>query len=316
MSIRRRKHQLENNILSFIDVISCGFGAIVLLLLIVKTTAPESIEDSQRIAEMQAKMMGVQQQQEVQDEIDAQEQKLQDQRRKLAQILERLGENKKAFHDSGVAVMVQEKVKGQMELALQSLDAEMRMLKLKRDTRKVGGIPADSRHVIFIIDTSGSMQGHAWHKVQEQMSAILDAYPQIEGLQVMNDMGEHLFEGYRGRWIKDTKTTRDRILRELRNWQGFSNSNPVEGIYDAISIYAPKTKSISIYIMGDDFSGSIEQVLDKVNSLIKAVGAKKVRVHAIGFFTPGVAGAGFFNFARLSELTRKNRGTFVGISTR
>ena len=317
MSMRKRKSRTEENNLAFLDIISCGFGAVVLLLLIIKVTAPESIEDSHGNVVMQNSIEELQlHEQEIRDEIQMQEQQLQDRQKKLAQIIERLGENKRALHNSEIVVMTQEKLEGQFEAALQSLDAEMRTLKINQDISKVGGIPADSSHIIFVIDTSGSMRNYSWHKVREQMSAILDAYPKVDGLQVMNDMGEHLFEGYRGRWMKDTKTTRKRILDHINTWSDFSNSNPVEGIYTAISLYASKTKKISIYILGDDFSGSIQQVLEEVDKLTQNVNANKIRIHAVGFFTPSIANSGFLSFARLTALTRKNRGTFVGISTR
>ena len=34
----------------------------------------------------------------------------------------------------------------------------------------VGGIPADSEYIIFVIDTSGSMQSRAWEKVKKEMN--------------------------------------------------------------------------------------------------------------------------------------------------
>ena len=41
---RRRRRQVEIFNLSFLDVVSCGFGAIILLLVIVKTSEPAVIE--------------------------------------------------------------------------------------------------------------------------------------------------------------------------------------------------------------------------------------------------------------------------------
>lgn len=317
MITRRQKRKAEDNTLPFLDVISCSFGAIVLLLLIIKTTAPEPTEEDLMMdAKQQAYLETLQSQQEDIDKaLQEKERELEEQRQRLAQLMKQRNKDKQAKDDSGSAAVVREKLKGQLHAALQTLDAEIRALKSKHNPSKVGGIPADSRHIIFIIDTSGSMHSYAWPKVREQMAAILDAYPQIDGIQVLNDNGEHLFKGYRGRWIKDTPRTRRQILSGVQDWQGFSDSNPVDGIYAAIHGYSSKVNKLSLYVMGDDFSGSVQNALEQVQALRKDTGNKKIRVHAVGFFTPGVPETGFFHFARLTDLTRRNSGTFIGIST-
>ena len=47
MSGRRYRRGSEDSNISFLDVICCGFGAIVLLLVIVKPTEPIVLEESQ-----------------------------------------------------------------------------------------------------------------------------------------------------------------------------------------------------------------------------------------------------------------------------
>ena len=67
---------------------------------------------------------------------------------------------------------------------------------LGRDAEKknqlIGGIPVDSS-IIFIIDTSGSMFSYAWQRMLGEMDATLNIYPNVKGIQVMNDMGNYLF---------------------------------------------------------------------------------------------------------------------------
>ena len=48
------------------------------------------------------------------------------------------------------------------------------------------------------------MRSGAWDLVQEKMRETLDIYPNLKGIQVMNDMGQYMFSGYEGRWIPDT----------------------------------------------------------------------------------------------------------------
>ncbi len=81
------------------------------------------------------------------------------------------------------------------------------------------------------------MQRFAWPLVQRKMKEVLDAYPKVKGLQIMNDEGVYMFSRYAGKWIPDTKARRKAVLARLRTWNAFSNSSPVEGIEIAIRTY-------------------------------------------------------------------------------
>ena len=142
--------------------------------------------------------------------------------------------------------------------------------------------------MIFVIDTSGSMQRFAWPLLLRKMSQILDAYPKVKGLQVMNDEGVYMFSSYAGKWIPDTAGRRQAVLQRLATWNVFSNSSPVEGIEAAIKQHAKGNLKISIYVLGDEFTGrSVEGVLRAVDYMNSrdASGAKRVRIHGIGFPT-------------------------------
>ena len=69
------------------------------------------------------------------------------------------------------------------------------------------------------------------------MLNILDIYPEVKGIQVLNDMGQYMFSGNKGRWITDSPKTRENIINRLSNWAPFSNSSPVEGITGAIRTF-------------------------------------------------------------------------------
>jgi hypothetical protein len=186
----------------------------------------------------------------------------------------------------------------------------------------VGGIPVDSEYIIFIIDTSGSMQRNAWGLVQKKIRETLEVYPKVKGIQVMNDMGNYLFPQYRGQWIPDTPGRRRVIINTLGGWKSFSNSSPVEGITVAINTYYDHKKNISIYVFGDEFSGNdIQAAVDEVDRINKAGrnGKHRVRIHAVGFpvmlrdSSAGNTGVRFANLMRV--LCQKNGGTFVGLNT-
>ena len=57
----RRRRNIEEFSLSFLDVICCGFGAVILLLMITKTVEPQILEQSTvnlegRLADLQAQL--------------------------------------------------------------------------------------------------------------------------------------------------------------------------------------------------------------------------------------------------------------------
>ena len=187
----------------------------------------------------------------------------------------------------------------------------------------IGGVPVDSEYVIFVIDTSGSMQMAAWRRLQTEMLNILNIYPSVKGIQVMNDMGQYMFPDTRRAWMKDSPSTRKRIIGALDAWAPFSNSSPVEGINAAIQTFYRPDRKISIYTLGDDFSGrSIRAVVKAVDNLNQAHrGADRlVRIHALGFpvhFSPGkTPSAAAIKFAALMrELSYNNGGTFIGLTS-
>jgi hypothetical protein len=154
-----------------------------------------------------------------------------------------------------------------------------------------------------------------------KMGETLDAYPRVKGLQVMNDEGIYLFSSYAGKWIPDTPARRKAVLERLSTWNAYSNSSPVEGIEAAIRTLAHTTPRMSLYVLGDEFTGSsIEDVVEEVDRLNRrSAGGRHVRIHAIGF--PTLFGQNDFpenttvRFAILMRaLCERNGGTFVGLN--
>ena len=210
----------------------------------------------------------------------------------------------------------------QLAAAKQTLTDEMeRLLGLdfRRSSGLVGGITVDSEYIIFVIDTSGSMQSVAWPQVVRKVSETLAIYPQVKGIQVMNDMGDYMFSRYQGVWIDDTPALRNSIIRTLQGWAPFSNSSPVEGITEAINTYYDPEKRISIYVFGDDFTGSsIEEVVEAVDrvNLADDSGRRRVRIHAVGFpvYLDRPNNRVYRFAALMRELAFRNDGSFVGLS--
>jgi hypothetical protein len=321
--LKRRKGGLQANLLSFLDVISSGFGAIVMLLVITKTAEP--------VREIEARDQLQQRTQQLALEIPAMQQDIASKQAYLAE----LEADKQAMEKRLQALQPKASERGERALdqralstvserlaeARQSLTEEMRRLLQSSQSSDdaIGGIPIDSEHIVFIIDTSGSMQ-RIWPMVVRKVEEVLKVYPRVRGIQIMNDMGELMFQQYAGQWIPDTPVLREQVIERLRLWQPFSNSSPVEGIESAMRMFARRNESFSIYVFGDEFGGSAMQpVLDRVAMLNprRADGRPAVRIHAIGFpsqYLPrGVSNSGISFAVLMRELTAQNGGTFVGL---
>jgi hypothetical protein len=330
--MRKSRRDLQIFSLSFLDCICCGFGALILLFVLSKFAEPRIIEEAK--ADLQSKIVRLQEELiEIRGETailnrDLKEKKeqLSDEKIRLARLQGDLSKIRGQFAASKDDAQVQNIIEGQLASARQELTEEMQRL-LKTQPRKIdssiGGIPVDSQYIIFIIDTSGSMQRNAWALVQKKLRETLEVYPRVEGIQVMNDMGEYMFSQYRGKWIPDTPARRRAIISVLSTWRAFSNSSPVEGIEAAIRTFYSPDKKISLYVFGDEFSGQrMQPVIDTVDRLNKQTkdGSLRVRIHAVGFPTvmekTNMAGNTGERFATLMRiLCQKNGGTFVGLNS-
>jgi len=261
--------------MSFLDVICCGFGAIILLLMITKTVEPILLEEStvnlegvvldreNALFEIKGQVRELKRQvTDSRSQLDVDLLELAALERELTRIL---GE----YKTSVTLETETESESTELAVAKQSLTDEMQRLlgaDFRRSTELVGGISVDSEYIIFVIDTSGSMFNAAWGQVLTKVEETLAIYPQVKGIQVMNDMGDYMFPRFQGEWLPDSPSRRRGIIQRLQSWNPFSNSSPVEGIQVAVNTYYDPEKLISVYVFGDDFTGdSIESVVDEVD---------------------------------------------------
>ncbi len=329
--MKKQRKGIDIFSLSFLDVVSCGFGAIILLLVLSKVSEPLVVEKMSKDLSGQVQELE-QQLHEIRGESQVMKRQLEAVRRQLVQEQEQLAGKQSEiarfqskYKASRTDLAVHERIEQQLKAARQNLTEEMRRLQASKvppaPDSPIGGVPVDSEYIIFVIDTSGSMQRFAWPLVRRKMGEILSIYPHVKGIQVMNDMGDYMFSQYAGRWIPDTPARRKAILRRLASWSPFSNSSPVEGITNAIRRFHAPGKRISIYVFGDDFSrGSIQGVIDIVDRINRAgrSGQRLVRIHALGFPVLLTQGGSEENTARFAALMRRlaqdNNGSFVGLN--
>ena len=328
----RKRRQIEVFSLSFLDCICCAFGAIILLFVLSKFSEPRIIENVRtdlkaELARMEKELHEIRGETVLIDrELTAKRVVQSDQRRKLARLQGALTNIEGQYRLDSRAAEAQSVITDELESAKQELTDEMRSLNAAYQRPKedavIGGVPVDSEYIIFVIDTSGSMQRFAWPLVRQKMKEILDIYPRVKGVQVLNDMGDYMFSQYAGNWIPDSNARRRAILERLSSWAPFSNSSPVEGITKAIGRFYAADKKISLYVFGDDFSGGLMQkVVDTIRQKNAAGSGKnsRVRIHTVGFpvllAQPG-AGQNAARFAALMRrLAEDNNGSFVGLTS-
>ena len=327
----RRRRNIEAFSLSFLDCICCGFGAIILLLVLSKIYEPVVIEEAEQnleqlIALLQEELFNLRGESTI---LDRELKKVsQDAASTKIHLAELQGDLNRIRGQFDASKQEEEATidEGKLRAARQRLTEEMKALLpyYRRSAEDaVAGIPVDSEYIIFVIDTSNSMINFNWGLVQRKLREALDAYPEVKGLQIMNDDGLYMFPEYAGRWISDTPGRRQAVINRMRTWYAQSDSNPVDGIQAAIETYWAPDKKISIYVFGDDFAGNVNidavvQTIDRRNR-VDADGKRRVRIHGVGF-PRGFRGGGQIpksagDFAAVMRvLCDRNGGTFVALT--
>lgn len=318
--INRRSVETFN--LSFLDIIACGFGAIVLLLLIAKVGNPTAIVETSK-DDLLNKLFSLQDQKK---DLDIELLSLNSNHTSLNKTYDSEKQNQNTQKQRLEVIKqnqtITESLKERLFLAQQSLTEEMKRI-LDGQVRdvEVGGIPVDSEYIIFVIDNSGSMDS-VWGELLKEMDNILDIHPTIQGIQILNDQGEYLMNSFQGKnsWIPDTPVYRKAIRDRLRNKNnlGLSLSNPVRGIKRAINSHYTEGKKVSIYVLGDDIrSQSLERDINEIQRLNtnQLTRTKKARIHAMAF--PSEFQSEVIRFSHfMRQVSKKNEGTFLGLSIR
>ncbi len=326
----RRRRDIHAFSLSFLDCICCGFGAIILLLVISKIYEPVVVEEAEQnlkqlIALLQEELFQIRGTTTILDRT-LKEVKVEARATKLhlgeleGDLTKIQGQYKASKENEDETIDI-----GELSAARQRLSEEQKRLRpyyRRPDEDAVAGIPVDSEYIIFVIDTSGSMLDSSWTLAQKMLRQTLEAYPTVKGIQVMNDDGVYMFRDYQARWMPDSPGRRQAIISRMRSWNATSDSNPVNGIEAAIRDFRSDDKKISIYVFGDDYQGvrSIDKAMAAIDRLNRPGpdGKRLIRIHGVGF--PGRFGsasvprtaASFATFMR--AVCAAHGGTFVALS--
>lgn len=303
--------------MSFLDIMACGFGALVLILLISEFNEVEIIENKYTANLFLKKQDEVVTKTNQLNNID---EELTTKIKNLISIQDELNNVKNKLRNR--ANIVEELSK--LSQVRQS------KISLKKDDQKkpveqvvASGIRIDSRYLIFIIDNSGSMvEGAPWSRVVKEIETIIMTFPSLEGFMVMNDTGKTIVGS--GSWVEPTKSNRLDAIKKLKSVSAMTNSNPIPAIEKSINIYGKKYDDVGIFIIGDDIreNKNVDLRLLQINKLnTKDDGSKYVRINALGFLTSrrlSLQGYAFEDdntkyLTLMRELTEQNGGTLVVI---
>ena len=308
----KRNREIEIFSLSFLDIISCAFGAIILILLVIKKgeSIPKQNLDINRVEEDIIEKL------KVSENIE----KLKAENRLLTSFIKEKSDNinnlNSELEEKKIQIESKAMLNKRKENSIENLkfatvslnEAKNKKGKNKIKDKEVGGIPVDSEYVVFIIDTSGSMKA-IWEKVTKELVNILNIHPKVKGFQILNDNGKHLLGAYENKWIPDTPSKRNNIIKILKNWNSASNSSPIQGLEVALKRYTSRKHNTSIYIFGDEFTGGS---YSPVFSTIEKLSIKKnIRINGIGFISLGSTNDRFATLMR--EIAENNNGTFLAL---
>ena len=312
--------------LSFLDVIACAFGAIVLLVLILPVGdqgVPATVSNMARtLGQLLFNVEAVEEQiSTIQHQIDENQ-----------GIVDRLS-TEVASQNQNVQLLLStvqstinetREIEGRTEIVTQATtvinEATGEIEEEKAVATDLAGIPVDADHVAFVIDNSGSMKMIS-SRVSAVIADILDIYPELKGIQILNDQGHYMERS--GRWIPDTKATRLRLRNRFSSFNAFSSSNPAPGIRTAISDLYKDGIDMAVFVLGDDYASSniasFTDDIDRLLELRKSHGGT-IRIHAVGFPNLNELGLGQFTVMSplnyvvvMQELTRRYDGVFVGL---
>ena len=287
--------------MSFLDAICCGFGAIILLFIIVATREPIRLEQSQRDLDG----LIAQYEQELNEILGETEQRAP---RGASTTVDDAAHRPAATRGARSAQLERIRAAGALDRRRTPVSrrdrragSRPRSRAYRRDAAAARRLPAadstSTRSAAFpstastsssSIDTSGSMKQYEWDRVQQQLRETLEVYPTVKGIQVHERRGRVHVQELSGRMDSrhaDAPASDPRRAEEL----GFVlELEPARGHPRGDRHVLRPEKKISLYVYSDDFSrGSINAIVREIDrrNHADANGNRLVRIHAVAFPT-------------------------------
>ena len=291
-----KRRQIEVFSLSFLDCLCCGFGAILLLFILSIGSGKAGVEseiDDPTLQAMRAQLAQIEAdvaQKAALLEASINSKQTEQERQRIQSLIQEL--------ESTLADLQQEFDSKQANLSTSqqaAAEATRLLQSFKHEDLPPIGLPADATHVAFIIDTSGSMRNQHTNQLHfgviEQITELLDSLPEVKSIQFIDTSGNYMLRDRRGFWLPDAPGLRQQALRAVLNYPILSVSDPEPGVRKAFrdlqQILEP-SDSMSLYVIGDDFRGSTQSFLlklDRLNPRDSTTGKRPASISAIGFPT-------------------------------
>ncbi len=319
------KFEENEGMISFLDVIACAFGAIVLLVLILpigeRIVRDDGLEIDQYNTERNKAIALVRILEEIQADKSGMIATLSSLRRAQSRNFEDIALSKQSEDLLRIELEDLKALNNVLSAILENREKELKektvITKAKLPTHKFG-IPVDSEYLIFVVDSSGSMKA-IWPRVISTMQRILRLYPKLEGFRILNDQGEYLLAGNRSKWLSDSPGMRKQAMNKLKNWSPYSNSSPIEGIQQAVEKLVQPGNKTAIFVLGDDYSGTdFDSYLRRIRDITenKIIEKSNLRIHAIGFANESSSTNPERFGVLMRSLALENNGTFLLIGNR
>lgn len=291
-----KRRPIEVFSLSFLDCLCCGFGAILLLFILTIGSGPHGVESKIDVPTLQAMREKLAMlEADIAEKLAILEAAInsEDTSQERARILSLIQELESKLADLRQEY---ESKKANLSTAQQEAAAANRLLQsFKHEDLPPIGLPADATHVAFVIDTSGSMRNQITKQlhygVSEQIRELLDSLPEVRSIQFIDTSGNYMLGGRSGFWLPDTQGLRQQALRQILRYPVNSVSDPEPGVRRSIKDLRPQLTAgdkMSIYVIGDDFRGSTQNFLlklDRLNPRNPNTGKRPVSISAVGFPT-------------------------------
>ena len=314
---RERQGNDSEASLSFLDVIACAFGAIVLLVLVLPVGDRSGPEPGLDLSDYGALLLLLADRQEtaatLEDRVAA------EQRR--ADALDDLLSSRKGASNALHELVTQARtdtnaVRSRIAAAQDAQSAAAAAQHELNESKPTdyAGIPVDSEYVAIVVDTSGSMRT-VWPEVVQEVDSVLSIYPEIRGFQILSASGDYLWKPRT--WIRDSAGNRGVAKAMLPNWPAYSASNPEEGILTAVRDLYRSGIKMAVFVFGDDYMGTdYDNFLDTVRAGVDRHASSRgaLRIHAFGFPRSESSPQRAKYATLMRELTRRHDGAFLALS--
>lgn len=301
--------------IAFLDIISCAFGAVVMLVLLAKNGETDNERGPDNLSTLIEQVLQARQQEaDLTDALSGKRDELAAAKKQSASVT---GQQQNLDASILRAQQTLEQLNNKAASLRQDIRAATALLARAASRPKpeenIGGIPTDADYVVFVIDNSGSMSGRGWGRVINVVNDILKNHPKMKGFQIMAADGNYMFSSKAGQWLQDQGTMRQTAMSAMSSFKG-GGSEPEKGIINAIDTYKGTQGSVSLYVFGDDYRlANLDNIVRLITDKNRGADGKPViRIHGIGFSRHNGNAERFAAF--MQAVAKRNRGAFVGLN--